>query len=284
MECSFPLPTVLFIPTFVRERNLAAICVYFFSFIFNITVPAAEFTQLWIGIAKNIVVVDHHVIFYKCSHGPRCHTLSGLFTCNLPAQRFIRFSLTSQKKNFDGPVIGVKVADENRRHFSEAKLKESQKIIGLQYGTNKGASQAGMSAYGTGRQIIPGESQKIVDPASHKVIGLQSGSNKGASQSGMTPYGAQRQIIPDVLSPSVSYFNPLMSVFDDSEVEHGLDNLFTLESLGIKNIDEDMAKADILQVSEFNDNIVYKDKHYYVKLPWKENVDKVPSNFNVARK
>ncbi|KAB7499804.1 Sulfotransferase 1C4, partial [Armadillidium nasatum] len=87
-----------------------------------------------------------------------------------------------------------------------------------------------------------------------------------------------------VLSPSVSYFNPLMSVFDDSEVEHGLDNLFTLESLGIKNIDEDMAKADILQVSEFNDNIVYKDKHYYVKLPWKENVDKVPSNFNVARK
>lgn len=105
----------------------------------------------------------------------------------------------SQKKNFDGPVIGVKVADENRRHFSEAKLKESQKIIGLQYGTNKGASQAGMSAYGTGRQIIPGESQKIVDPASHKVIGLQSGSNKGASQSGMTPYGAQRQIIPDDL-------------------------------------------------------------------------------------
>lgn len=103
----------------------------------------------------------------------------------------------AQKKHFHGPIIGVKVANENKRNFSESKLKESQKIIGLQYGSNKGASQAGMSAYGTGRQIIPGDAQKITNPESHKVIGLQSGSNKGASQSGMTPYGSQRQIIPD---------------------------------------------------------------------------------------
>lgn len=62
----------------------------------------------------------------------------------------------AQKRHFDGPVIGVKVAQENKRNFSEEKLKESHKIIGLQYGSNKGASQAGMTAYGTGRQIIPG--------------------------------------------------------------------------------------------------------------------------------
>ncbi|KAK7076273.1 hypothetical protein SK128_020341, partial [Halocaridina rubra] len=103
----------------------------------------------------------------------------------------------AQKRHFDGPVIGVKVAMENKRNFSEDKLKESQKIIGLQYGSNKGASQAGMTAYGTGRQIIPGEAQKGVCSDSHKIIGLQSGSNKGASQAGMTPYGAPRQIIPD---------------------------------------------------------------------------------------
>ncbi|XP_027211051.1 myophilin isoform X1 [Penaeus vannamei] len=103
----------------------------------------------------------------------------------------------AQKRSYDGPVIGVKVAMENKRNFTEDKLRESQKIIGLQYGSNKGASQAGMTAYGTGRQIIPGESQKIVSNESHKIIGLQSGSNKGASQAGMTPYGAARQIIPD---------------------------------------------------------------------------------------
>nr|XP_053651785.1 calponin-3-like isoform X5 [Cherax quadricarinatus] len=103
----------------------------------------------------------------------------------------------AQKRSFDGPVIGVKVAMENKRNFSEEKLKESHKIIGLQYGSNKGASQAGMTAYGTGRQIIPGEAQKNLSVDGQKIIGLQSGSNKGASQAGMTPYGAPRQIIPD---------------------------------------------------------------------------------------
>jgi len=105
----------------------------------------------------------------------------------------------AQKKNYDGPAIGVKVAVENKRNFSQDKLLESQKIIGLQYGSNKGASQSGMTAYGSGRQIIPGEAQKILNPESHKIIGLQSGSNKGASQAGMTPYGAPRQIIPEDL-------------------------------------------------------------------------------------
>lgn len=103
----------------------------------------------------------------------------------------------AQKKAFDGPVIGVKVAQENKRNFSESQLKASHQIIGLQYGTNKCASQAGMVAYGTGRQIIPGEAQKHISDESHKIIGLQSGSNKGASQSGMTPYGATRQILPE---------------------------------------------------------------------------------------
>jgi len=105
----------------------------------------------------------------------------------------------AQKKSYDGPVIGVKVAKENKRNFSQDTLLESQKIIGLQYGSNKGASQSGMTAYGSGRQIIPGEAQKIINTESHKIIGLQSGSNKGASQAGMTPYGAPRQIIPDDL-------------------------------------------------------------------------------------
>ncbi|XP_076053765.1 transgelin-3-like isoform X2 [Oratosquilla oratoria] len=108
----------------------------------------------------------------------------------------------AQKKSYDGPCIGVKVAQENKRNFSEEVLSESKKVIGLQYGSNKGASQAGMSAYGTARQIIPDESQRHMSSDSHKVIGLQSGSNKGASQTGMTPYGAARQIIPDAPRPA----------------------------------------------------------------------------------
>ena len=45
------------------------------------------------------------------------------------------------------------MASENKRNFNEDTLKAGQSMIGLQYGTNKGASQAGMTPYGAGRQI-----------------------------------------------------------------------------------------------------------------------------------
>ncbi|XP_046848806.1 myophilin-like [Xenia sp. Carnegie-2017] len=41
----------------------------------------------------------------------------------------------------------------NVRNFSEEQLKAGRNVIGLQMGTNKGASQAGMSAPGAVRQI-----------------------------------------------------------------------------------------------------------------------------------
>ncbi|XP_029304653.1 transgelin-like [Cottoperca gobio] len=46
-------------------------------------------------------------------------------------------------------------AQENRRDFSEEQLTEGKSVIGLQMGTNKGASQAGMTSYGQPRQINP---------------------------------------------------------------------------------------------------------------------------------
>lgn len=49
--------------------------------------------------------------------------------------------------------MGVKVSTENKRNFDEDTLKAGQSMIGLQYGTNKGASQAGMTPYGASRQI-----------------------------------------------------------------------------------------------------------------------------------
>lgn len=66
----------------------------------------------------------------------------------------------AQKNGFTGPQLGVKVANENKREFDDSVLKAGQSVIGLQYGSNKGASQAGMTAYGTGRQIRPDELQK----------------------------------------------------------------------------------------------------------------------------
>ncbi|GFT50335.1 calponin-3 [Nephila pilipes] len=61
----------------------------------------------------------------------------------------------AKKKGFQGPTIGVKVADENKRIFSKEKLEMGKTIIGLQSGSNQGASQRGMTPYGAPRQILP---------------------------------------------------------------------------------------------------------------------------------
>lgn len=45
-------------------------------------------------------------------------------------------------------------AQEHKRDFSDSQMKEGKNIIGLQMGTNKGATQSGMTGYGRPRQII----------------------------------------------------------------------------------------------------------------------------------
>merc|ERR1712233_134268 len=70
----------------------------------------------------------------------------------------------TQKNGWDGPVLGVKQATENKRQFDEEVLKAGQSMIGLQYGTNKGASQAGMTPYGASRQIRPEDFIKNGEP------------------------------------------------------------------------------------------------------------------------
>lgn len=53
-------------------------------------------------------------------------------------------------------MIGIKTSDENKREFDEETLKKGRAMIGLQSGSNSGASQAKMTPYGASRQIIPG--------------------------------------------------------------------------------------------------------------------------------
>ncbi|NWY89528.1 TAGL protein, partial [Loxia curvirostra] len=63
-------------------------------------------------------------------------------------------AVTKNDGNYHGdPNWFMKKAQEHKREFTESQLKEGKNIIGLQMGSNKGASQAGMS-YGRPRQII----------------------------------------------------------------------------------------------------------------------------------
>ena len=50
------------------------------------------------------------------------------------------------------PQLGPKEATANKREFTEEQLKEGQNVIGLQMGSNKGASQAG-DHFGRPRQV-----------------------------------------------------------------------------------------------------------------------------------
>ncbi|XP_033636700.1 muscle-specific protein 20-like [Asterias rubens] len=59
----------------------------------------------------------------------------------------------AQAKGFNGPTLGPKESKGEKREFTEEQLKAGQNVIGLQMGTNKGASQAGMTAYGAPREV-----------------------------------------------------------------------------------------------------------------------------------
>jgi len=61
---------------------------------------------------------------------------------------------TQKHPDYDGPTIGPKMATENKRNFTEEQIlagRNSQ--IGLQAGSNKGASQAGHGGMGNTRHM-----------------------------------------------------------------------------------------------------------------------------------
>ena len=86
-----------------------------------------------------------------------------------------------------------------------------------------------------------------------------------------------------VLHPSKSFFSPLNSLFPDSAVEHGLEQMFSLDSVGCIDEPNQLAQSDIELVNEFKKGIQFKDNKYHVNLPWKKDlIEQVPSNHKVA--
>jgi hypothetical protein len=71
-----------------------------------------------------------------------------LYECQNMSQVIVALyalSAVSVKNGWTGVSIGAKLAQKNERHFTEEQLNEGKSVIGLQYGSNKGASQSGMN-------------------------------------------------------------------------------------------------------------------------------------------
>ncbi|KAG8227713.1 hypothetical protein J437_LFUL007995 [Ladona fulva] len=55
-----------------------------------------------------------------------------------------------------GPWLGPKPSEENKREWSEEQLRAGETVIGLQAGSNRGATQAGQN-FGATRKILLGK-------------------------------------------------------------------------------------------------------------------------------
>ena len=71
-----------------------------------------------------------------------------------------------------------------------------------------------------------------------------------------------------VMGPLKSYYNPLEHLLEDTDVENGLEHLFSFESMGIKTKEADLVSLESEQIKKFEEGISFKDGHYNVELPW----------------
>ncbi|XP_055848744.1 muscle-specific protein 20 [Episyrphus balteatus] len=75
---------------------------------------------------------------------------------NIPQVTLCLYSLgriTQKHPEYNGPSLGPKMADENKRTFTEEQLRAHNAELNLQMGFNKGASQSGHGGFGNTRHM-----------------------------------------------------------------------------------------------------------------------------------
>jgi len=87
-------------------------------------------------------------------------------------------------------------------------------------------------------------------------------------------------VVNYVMNPIKVNCDPLDSLFDDSSIDGKMDTMFSLESMGIDDNEEEYCTDEVVK---FEAGIQLIDGKYHVDLPWKENVTDVKSNFNISR-
>lgn len=96
-----------------------------------------------------------------------------------------------QRNGFQGPVCGPKPTSRQYRQWTNEQLRASEGMLCLQSGTNKFASQKGMTFGGVRHGADTKADQMVAE--GHTTLSLQMGTNKFASQKGMS-FGAVRHV------------------------------------------------------------------------------------------
>lgn len=89
-----------------------------------------QVTQCVMALGRAVSIVTH------CFNNQLSHTL---LQCYLHPE-------------WQGPFLGPKPSEENKREFTDEQLKAGESVIGLQMGTNKGANQSGQN-FGNSRHM-----------------------------------------------------------------------------------------------------------------------------------
>ncbi|XP_043212925.1 uncharacterized protein LOC122377020 [Amphibalanus amphitrite] len=61
-----------------------------------------------------------------------------------------------------------------------------------------------------------------------------------------------------------------------------IEHLFSIESLGIREVNESVSSQERQLVEKFTEEVEFKDGKYYIKVPFYDNVKDVPGNYEVA--
>lgn len=94
-----------------------------------------ETITLFLSSCSKLGVLDHE-LFQTCDLWEQ-QNMSSVLTCLQ--------SLARKAPKWGKAGLGPKESSENRRSFTEQQMKAGDSIISLQYGCNKGATQAGIN-------------------------------------------------------------------------------------------------------------------------------------------
>jgi len=106
-----------------------------------------ENVQSFLGAVKKYGVPDEEV--FQTPDLFEARNISQVTLCLFSLGR-----TTQKHPEYEGPTIGPKMSKENKRNFTEGQIKAGRDgQVGLQAGSNKGASQAGLGGMGNTRHM-----------------------------------------------------------------------------------------------------------------------------------